>query len=115
MPNPIKIIPNTKRVLIKLLSQKNLVAEPQLLVPGQLKAGENLLYGEVVDGGDTKFLPGTFVYYSEYSASALHKIGDVSRGTLTLGEAMDEENKLYVVAEDDIMAWEQIGDGKSVE
>lgn len=116
MPEPkpnktsIKIVPNIERVLVKLISQKDLINEVNILVPGQLKAGENLLYGEIVDGGNTKFKPGQRVYYSEYSASALFRIGSVDRGELTLGQAGHEENKLYVVAEDDVMAYETEGE-----
>lgn len=120
IPKPIKIVPNIERVLIKLLTQKDLMAEVNILAPGQLKAGENLLYGEVIDGGKEwiddkgntrtpRFKAGDRVYYSEYSASALFRIGSMGRGELTYGEAMREENKLYAVAEDDIMAYEEEG------
>lgn len=110
IPNPIKVTPNVDRCLVKLLSAKHLFSEEtNILVPGQLKAGENLLYGEVIDGGSTKFKSGTKVYYSEYSAAALFRLGEVAAGVLSIGEAMNEENKLYVIAEDDIMAYEETG------
>lgn len=112
-PNPksIKIVPNIERVLIKLLTTKDMVKQSAILLPGQLKAGENLLYGEIIDAGPSKtFKPGDHVYYSEYSASALFPVGKMIRGEITIGEMNEEKNLLYCVAEDDIMAYEAEGE-----
>lgn len=117
-PKPAVIVPNKERVLVRLQSGNTLVPKNELLMPGQLKAGENLLFGEVVavpkpwvsDSGEKResaFKVGQFVYYSEYSAAALYPLGKVKTGELSLGEALKEDNKVYVVSEDDIMAAEE--------
>jgi len=100
----LKIIPNTERVLIRLLQSIPTENAP-VLIPGQLKAGENLLCGAIIHPGNTKFKKNQIVYYSEYSAATVANIGGVLRGELTMGEAIQE--KLYVVAADDIMAYEE--------
>lgn len=99
------VIPNIGRVIVRRLRQEADDQAP-ILIPGQLKAGENLYYGEVVNGGDTRFKAGDHVYYSEYSASTLIDVGAVRRKKLTLGTAMTEENVFYVIADDDIMAYD---------
>jgi len=100
----LKIIPNTERVLVRLLQAIPTENAP-VLIPGQLKAGENLLCGAIIHPGTTKFKKNQVVYYSEYSAAAVANIGAVLRGESTMGEAIQE--KLYVVAVDDIMAYEE--------
>ncbi len=99
----LKIIPNTERVLIKLLQSARSLTP--ILMPGQLKAGENLHCGEIFHPGDTKFKKGQIVYYSEYSAAAVMNIGSVLRKEQSLGGAM--KDRIYVVAADDIMAYEK--------
>ena len=76
-----------------------------VLIPGQLKAGENLHCGKIIHQGNTKFKKGQVVYYSEYSAAAMLNIGSVLRGEQTLGDAL--KDPIYVVAADDIMAYEK--------
>ena len=100
----LQIIPNIERVLIRLVEASREITP--VLIPGQLKAGENLHCGEIVHPGNTKFKKGQIVYYSEYSASALINFGSVLRGEQGLGEAISGE-KYYVVAADDIMAYEE--------
>lgn len=108
------IKPNDDRVIIKLLSRKDVYDSP-ILVEGQLKAGENLLFGEVVDGGSTRFHPGDLVYYSEYSAARMYQLGKLKRGEFkTMTELQDEKNVLYVVAADDIMAYEEMSVDTSI-
>ena len=98
----LQVLPNTERVIIRLVQQAKVSG---LLVPGQLKAGENLHCGEIVHAGNTKFKVGQIVYYSEYSAAQFFNLGSVLRNEQALGEAMNE--KFYIVAEDDIMAYEK--------
>jgi len=100
----LQIIPNIERVLIRLIEASREITP--ILLPGQLKAGENLHCGEIVHPGNTKFKKGQIVYYSEYSASELINFGSVLRGEQELGVAMSGE-KYYVVAADDIMAYEE--------
>lgn len=102
------ICPNTNRTLIKRVSNESV--SNSIIVPGQLKAGENLFVGEIVHGGDTKFIKGQIVYYSEYSAAAITDMAAVMRKEKTLGQATSEKEVLYVVAEDDIMAYEETDD-----
>lgn len=99
------IVPNIQRVLIKRINREE-DKNSGLIVPGQLKAGENLFYGEVIHPGTTKFKKGQHVYYSEYSAASLIDVGSVFAKKFTMGEAMAQKNIYYVVAEDDIMAME---------
>ena len=105
------IVPNTQRVLIKRVNRDE-DKQTGILIPGQLKAGENLFYGEVIHPGDTKFKKGQHVYYSEYSAASLVDVGSYLAGKMGLGQAMNEKNIYYVVAEDDIMAYEEITNSK---
>lgn len=105
------IVPNTERVLIKRVNREE-DKQSGLLIPGQLKAGENLFYGEIIHPGQTKFKKGQHVYYSEYSAASLIDVGSVLAGKLTLGQSMNEKHIYYVVAEDDIMAYEEITNSK---
>ena len=106
------IIPNAGRVLIKRIGTENF--NTPIIAPGQLKAGENLYYGEIVHAGDTTFTKGQHVYYSEFSAAAIQQLGDVETGKKTLGEAMSSGNVLFVVANDDIMAMEVNDDTKEI-
>ena len=92
------IVPNSGRVIIKRLKISDQIKTSGVLVPGQLKAGENLFIGEIVHPGDTKFKIGQVVYYSEYSAAALY---DLNKDK-TLSESMSEP--FYIVSNDDIMA-----------
>lgn len=104
-----QLIPNTNRVLLKRLNlSEKAQANAQILIPGQLKAGENLYLGEVINGGDTKFKPGDLVYYSEYSAAALFDLGPVQRGEIPYSQVLGEGNAMFIVAEDDIMAYETV-------
>lgn len=100
------IVPNTQRVLVKRVNREE-DKRSGLIIPGQLKAGENLFYGEVVHPGDTKFKKGQHIYYSEYSAATLIDVGSVFKNKITMGQAINEKNVYYIVAEDDIMAYEE--------
>lgn len=100
------IIPNTQRVLIKRIVREE-DTESGLIIPGQLKAGENLFFGEIIHPGDTHFKKGQKVYYSEYSAATLIDVGAVLANKITMGQAISEKNVYFVVAEDDIMAYEE--------
>jgi len=78
------LTPNTDRILIKQVADES--GNPHLV-------GENLNYGEVVHPGDTKFKVGQRVFYSIYSAATIH-------------DPKDDKNVLYIVAQDDVMAYE---------
>lgn len=98
------LVPNAERVIVKRFSNED-IQSAILLQPGQLKAGENLFVGEIVHGGNTKFNVGQIVYYSEYSASAIVDLSEVLKKKESLAEAAKNKT-LFVVAEDDIMAYE---------
>lgn len=107
------LIPNSDRAIVKRVDYDRVV-DQQIVLPGQLKAGENLYVGEIVRlSGDTSdqtpeyFRVGQVVYYSEYSAAALVDMGAVLKGEMSIGDAMRKENLLYVVSLDDIMAYEE--------
>lgn len=96
------ITPNIERVILKRIDNDE--TSSGIILPGQLKAGENLYAGRIVHPGSTSFTHDQVVYYSEYSASAIIPVGDYLAGTKSMGESMQEQ--LYVVAADDIMAYE---------
>lgn len=100
------IAPNIERVLVRPINFSEGRAN-EILIPGQMKAGENLFLGEIVHAGSTKFKVGQRVYYSEYSAAAIFPLHQVIDGTMKFGEATTKENTMMVVAEDDIMAYEE--------
>lgn len=107
--NNFHIVPNTERILVKNISPKELLDNSSgLIMAGQLKAGDNLFLGEVVHAGDTKFKVGQIVYYSEYSAAQLFDVGKFVRNEASWSEVAREG--LVVVAEDDIMAYEEGSD-----
>lgn len=100
------ITPNVDRVLIKKIT----ITEAQqgnIIVPGQVVVGENLYAGEIVHPGTTKFKKGQLVYFSEYSASAITDIGTVVAGKETMSDVRQKGSQILVVAEDDIMAYEE--------
>lgn len=99
------IVPNTKRVLLKRLTGKEV--EGNILLPGQMKAGENLFVGEIIHPGESQFTKGQVVYYSEYSAAQIMDMGAVMRKELTLGDVSGDKNAMFIVAEDDIMAYDE--------
>ncbi len=94
--------PNTGRVIIERLNISDKIKTSSVIVPGQLKAGENLFIGKIVHAGDTSFKKGQIVYYSEYSTAALYEFSKDKTFVETL-----RTDPLYVVAEDDIMALEE--------
>lgn len=96
------IVPNTHRVIIKPIPIDELKASG-LVIAGQLKAGENLFYGEIVHPGDTAFKTGQGVFYSEYSAANLFDVRPILDGTKSFGEIQKEGH--VVVAADDVMAY----------
>lgn len=96
------MIPNTHRVIIKPIVIDELKSSG-LVLAGQLKAGENLFYGEIVHPGTTQFTKGQGVFYSEYSAAALVDVKPLLEGTKTFSQMRGES--FVVVAEDDIMAF----------
>lgn len=79
------LVPNVDRVLIKPLE----ASEGQVM-----QAGEYLFLGEIVHAGDTRFKVGQRVYYSNYSASLI--------------KDFTQNIDLFVIAQDDIMAYEEI-------
>lgn len=97
------IVPNNERVIVKRFTNED-VKTSAILLPGQLKAGENLFVGKILHPGNTKFQKGQIVYYSEYSASKLVDLTKALKGEETVTEAAKTE--LFVVAEDDIMAFD---------
>lgn len=97
------MIPNVQRVLIKPVPIKDLQTAGGIVLPGQLKVGENLLYGEIYHPGTTKFHKGQGVFYSEYSAAAILDVKPVLNGDVS--HLNSKEDGLVVVAEDDIMAY----------
>src|SRR5690242_6924823 len=105
------IVPNDDRVLIKYLDYGE-IKKSQIVLSGQLRAGDNLLIGRVVHPGKSKFKVDQLIFYSEYSAAALMQFNKVVRGEWTPGEALKKENGFVVVAEDDIMAYEEETEGQ---
>jgi len=96
------VIPNTDRVIIKPIHIEELTSSG-IIIAGQLKAGENLFYGEIVHQGDTKFEKGQGVFYSEYSAANVFDVRDIISGKKTFSEI--QKDGWVVVAQDDIMAY----------
>jgi len=94
--------PNIDRVIIKPIHIEELTSSG-IIIAGQLKAGENLLYGEIVDAGDTKFKQGQGVFYSEYSAANVFDVAEIISGGKTFSQI--KEDNWVVVAQDDIMAY----------
>lgn len=99
------IVPNKDRILVRKVGNKE-VQTTNILLPGQLKVGENLYAGEVVHAGESDFKEGSLVFFSEFSAAGVTDVGSVLRGEKKLTEAMDGESVLYIVAEDDVMAYD---------
>lgn len=97
------LTPNVDRVLVKKVKSE-LMQDENILLPGQLKVGENLFAGEVVHAGDSNLKVGQLVFYSEFSAARIIDMGRVFRGECTIDEVIKEDNLIYVVAKDDIMA-----------
>lgn len=96
------IVPNSNRVLVQKISEQEM-STSGIVIPGQLKAGENLFVGRIVHAGDTKFTEAQIVYYSEYSAASITDMSDV----LAKKGNRSEAKTYFVVAEDDIMAYEE--------
>lgn len=99
------IVPNEDRVLVKKVDTE-LMQDEHILLPGQLKSGENLFVGEVVHKGDSKLHEGQLVWYSEFSSARIIDMGKVLRGEWTVDEAIKAENLLYILAKDDVMAYD---------
>ena len=99
------IVPNEDRVLVKKVDTE-LMQDEHILLPGQLKSGENLFVGEVVHAGDSKLHLGQLVWFSEFSNARIIDMGKVLRGEWTVDEAIKSENLLYILAKDDIMAFD---------
>lgn len=99
------IVPNTARVLLRKIKGE-VFQDNNVVLPGQLKTGENLFSGEVVHAGKTKLHTGQLVWFSEFSCARIVDMGKVLRGEWKVDEAIKESNLLYVVAEDDIMAFD---------
>lgn len=97
------IVPNIDRLLVKKV-KSDLLQDENILLPGQLKVGENLFAGEVVHPGDSGLRTGQLVFYSEFSAARIIDMGRVFRGECTIDEVIREDNLLYVLAKDDVMA-----------
>jgi co-chaperonin GroES (HSP10) len=95
--------PNIDRLLVKKVKSE-LLQDENILLPGQLKVGENLFAGEVVDPGDSGLRIGQLVFYSEFSAARIIDMGRVFRGECTIDEVIKEDNLIYVIAKDDVMA-----------
>ena len=114
MSKKYKLAPNIERVIIKPIQIGSVGQETKLLIPGQLKAGENLLCGEVIHAGGTRFKAGDVVYYSEYSAAVVVRVGRLHHGeNISMTDLLKEA--LVVVAEDDIMSFEEEDDPRSVQ
>lgn len=96
------ITPNIQRVIIKPIPIDQLKSSG-LVIAGQLTAGENLLYGQIIHPGGTRFKKGQGVFYSEYSAANLLDAKAIIEGDRPFKEVRDEGH--VVVAEDDIMAF----------
>jgi co-chaperonin GroES (HSP10) len=103
----VMLTPNTGRLIVKPIKEQPLTSSG-LIIGGQLKAGENLFVGIIVEAGEfsAKFRKGQIVYYSEYSASGVVDMGPVFAGALDMGKATRDENMMIVVSEDDVMAYE---------
>lgn len=97
------LVPNIDRILVKRIDIEGNSVGSTVIIPGQLTAGENLFYGEVVHAGDTKFKKGQKVYYSEYSVAAIKDLGAIQKGTKSYYSNAD---MLFIVAQDDVMAYE---------
>lgn len=99
------IVPNKGRLLVSKVKGE-VFQDNNIVLPGQLKSGENLFAGEVIDPGETKLHKGQLVWYSEFSCARIVDMGKVLRGEWKVDEAIKADNLLYVVAEDDIMAYD---------
>lgn len=99
------IVPNEDRVLVKKSTGQEFQDE-HILLPGQLKSGENLFVGEVVHPGNSAFKIGQLVWFSEFSHARIIDMGKVYRGEWTVDQALKEENLLYILAKDDVMAYD---------
>lgn len=107
------IVPNDDRVLVKQI--KNERIQENILMPGQLKVGENLYAGEIVHtGNDDRLRIGQLVYFSEFSAASIIDVSKVLSGELTMNEAMEDDRLLYVLGFDDIMAYDDTYDAKKI-
>ena len=98
------IVPNVNRVIVKPIPIKELKSSG-LVIAGQLKAGENLFYGEILHAGTTKFKKGQEVFYSEYSAANLLDARGLLSGDANISDLKEDKHQMVVVAEDDIMAY----------
>lgn len=75
-----------------------------IVLSGQIEAGENLLFGEVVHAGDTRFEKGQHVYFSKYSAVNVIDYQSVLDGKISLSDAQKESQ--IICAQDDVMAYD---------
>jgi co-chaperonin GroES (HSP10) len=98
------LVPNKDRLIVKRLKHDE--NQNGIILPGQLKAGDNLFAGQVMHAGETRFVLGQVVYYSEYSAASIMPVAGVLSGEVSLGQLMTSE-PLFVVCEDDVMAYEE--------
>lgn len=96
------MIPNANRVIVKPIPINDLKSSG-IVLPGNLVVGENLLFGKIFHPGDTKFVKGQYVFYSEYSAASILDAKSLLEGTLSMSKAT--EGGLVVVAQDDVMAY----------
>lgn len=106
------LVPNLYRTIIKPIPIKDLQTSSGLVIPGQLKTGENLFLGEIVSAGKVKdkdgrlvdnatFTKGQKVFYSEYSAASLIDIKPILEADVDYSK----KEQYVVVAMDDIMAY----------
>lgn len=97
------LAPVKDRVLVKKVKSE-LMQDEHILLPGQLKVGENLYAAEVIHPGDSSLKKGSLIYFSEFSGAAIIDYGRVLRKEMTVDEVVKEDNLMYVLAADDVMA-----------
>lgn len=101
------IKPNEGRIIVKLLRTGE--KQGQIFIPNRenVKAGENLYLGHVIDGGLSKFKAGQLVMFMEYSMAGFYRdIKSLAEGSVSLSETGRPENMYFVVAESDVMAYD---------
>lgn len=103
------ITPNTGRIIVELLRTGEKNGEIFLPTRENIKAGENLLIGKVINPGDSTFKEGQVVMFQEYSMSGVYKdIQAIVNGAVSITETTKPENQYHVVAAMDVMAYDNI-------
>jgi len=100
------IVPNKGRLIVEIIKkQEGLIWTP---TGQEIRIGENLFICSVVHPGETPLKKGQLVICSEYSMSGFYKDPQkLIDETVTDAEAKEPKNKHYIVAELDVMAYDE--------